>query len=230
MAATVTTSAMSNSVKRTPASILMESTADAFDNVFDLIINWPWGADSNADGVYYRVSDFTPPKIEGMTYDVVWHGIKVHRIKPGMKIDRKLSFKFRVDANYGLYRKLVAWDKYTKNPNTGAFSNQRGGGQSGLSRGVASIYAFAPGTEFNVANFAENYNASDNMSNGANKEILNEDGFTGDIIFWAFKDVNLVDANGLKYANKEEGNQQEITANFIFGDMYAPYYSDPVSA
>lgn len=210
----------------TPASTLVQSTGDAMNNIFDVLIKFPWGEDAGAEGSY-RCEGFNPPTPKTKTYDVTWHGIKVKRIAAGIQFDRDLTLKFRVDGNYAFYRKLVMWHNYTIDVNTGAVANQRIGGGNGLSND-AEILVIAPGQEYNTAMFEEMYFKTENRNNSTgDSQLLNAGGFKGNLIAWKYNQAQLYQLAQPTFKNSDGGDTMSVEAKILFGDCIYPFFQDP---
>lgn len=203
----------------TAASVLVNATGDAMDNIFDILIEWPWnsigengtvatGAEAAAS---YRANGFDIPEPTTNTYDVSWHGTTVKKVSSGVKLDRAFTITFRLDANYALYQKFTAWKKLTSDVNTGGVANT----ESALGR----IQVIAPGAEYNSMSWSTPTTASDtdNMLSTALDSTTN--------LVWTFEDVQCIGVGTPKFKNGSTGNKLEYQVKFIFGDCSYPFYT-----
>ena len=204
----------------TPASVLVNSTGDAMDNIYDILIEWPWQGGSSNGGVIsgaeaaasYRASGFKIPEPKTKTYDVSWRGTSVKKVASGIELSRIFTLTFRLDANYALYQKFVAWRKVTNDVNTGGVSNT----ESALGK----IQVIAPGAEYNSMSWTPATEAvsEKNMLSHALKNVTN--------VVWTFEDVQCVNVGQPEYKNGATGNAMSYVCEFTFGDVNYPFYSD----
>lgn len=200
----------------TAASVLMEATGDAMNNIFDVMIVFPWDSGDNSDAVVsYRCKGFEPPKAEVSTYDVTWHGISVKKVASGIKMDRTQKLTFRLDATYNLYNKFRAWAKVCADVNTGGVAN--------TASALGQILVYAPGSEYNATS---SFGASN--PNGKDGTLLNEtlNGKVTDL-YWLLDDVQCVNVGVPKFENTGEGKSMEYEVQFIFGDVNDPFSTQP---
>lgn len=204
----------------TPASTLVNATGDAMDNIYDIFIDWPWsntgtngeistGAEAAAS---YRAEGFNIPEAKTETYDVYWRGVAVKKLKSGVKMDRQFDITFRLDANYALYQKFLAWKKVTGDANTSGVANT----ESALGR----IQVVAPGAEYNAMNWSTPTKADDN----ANMLSTALNGTTN--LVWTFEDVQCINVESPKFKNTSNtGNAMKYKVTFTFGDVGMPFYN-----
>lgn len=216
-----------NPVGWTPASVLMNSTGDAMSNIFDIIVGWPWesptlnGATVLSNGeaaASYRAEGFDIPQPKTKTYNVSWHGIKVNKVASGVDLDRKVTLNYRLDANYALYQKWLAWQKLTQDLNTSGVAN--------TASALGIIQVIAPGAEYNSLSWSTpNGNQDDNfnMLTGRLAGTTN--------LVWTFEDTQVVNVSTPKFKNEEGGNKMMYSVEFIFGDAAYPFLTaaNPVS-
>lgn len=209
---------MSNSTELpvgwTPASVLMNATGDAMDNIFDIIINWPWSAESS-DGAEaaasYRAKGFSVPEPKTKTYTISWYGVVVKKVAAGVELDRSFDLSFRLDANYALYQKFTAWKKLVADVNTSGVANT----ESALGR----VQVIAPGAEYNSLSWTPPSKASDtgNMLSEAMKNTT--------MLKWTFEDVQAVNVGTPKFNNTGSGKTIDYKVDFTFGDVDYPFYT-----
>lgn len=203
----------------TPASVLVNATGDAMDNIFDILIDWPW-ANTGTNGAVstgaeaaasYRASGFTIPEPKTTTYDVSWHGVKVKKVAAGVGLDRKFELDFRLDANYALYQKFTSWKKLVADVNTSGVANT----ESALGR----VQVIAPGAEYNSMSWSTptTQSDSDNLLSTALDSTTN--------LVWTFEDVQVVNVGVPKFNNSSgTGKVMQYKVEFIFGDVSYPFY------
>lgn len=102
-------------------STLLSLGNDAMNNMYDVY----YTPDGSAEPFQLsgRLLSFEPPQWTVGTHDISYHG---HTLKmPSTKIDfeRKLTLKFRLDANYEYYKYWRDLAKYAGNPVTGGVAN-----------------------------------------------------------------------------------------------------------
>ena len=109
---------------------IVGSGADAFTNLFDVVITYPKDVVATPDAsLTVRIGNFTPPEGTQETYDTPYHSGRITRLKPMIILERKLNMEFRVDANYNIYQHLMQWKHLWMNPSDegdlrfGAYSN-----------------------------------------------------------------------------------------------------------
>lgn len=203
----------------TPASVLVNATGDAMDNIYDILIDWPW-ANTGTNGAVstgaeaaasYRANGFNIPEPKTKTYDVSWRGVTVKKVAAGIELVRTFKLTFRLDANYALYQKFIAWKKVTGDINTSGVANT----ESALGR----IQVIAPGAEYNSMSWstptAENDN--DNMVSTALSSTTN--------LVWTFEDVQCINVGSPKFKNGSTGNKMDYEVEFTFGDASYPFYN-----
>lgn len=203
----------------TPASVLVNATGDAMDNIWDVYIDWPWST-AGANGAIssgaeaaasYRCSGFNIPQPKKETYSNTWNGITVKKIKSGIKLDRQFELEFRLDANYALYNKFTAWSKITGDANTSGVANT----ESALGR----VQLVAPGAEYNAMSWSTPTAASaeDNM-------IAKRLAGTTKLV-WTFEDVQCFDVSTPQFKQAETGTALKYKCLFTFGDVAYPFYT-----
>lgn len=207
------------SVGWTPASVLVNSTGDAMDNIFDIYIDWPWGT-SGTNGsisaaseaqVSYRAEGFTIPQPKTNTYKVTWNGITVHKVSSGVQLDRKFDITYRLDANYALYNKFIAWQKLTSDINTSGVANTA----SALGR----VQVVAPGAEYNSLSWSTPDKAS------AEENLMQSRLGSTTLLAWTFEDVQCINVDAPKFKQGETGGKITYKVEFIFGDAAYPFYT-----
>ena len=204
----------------TPASVLMNATGDAMDNIYDIIIKFPWqGAATNnsiesdaADAATsYRASKFDIPEPKENTYDVEWRGVKVKKVGTGVMLERTFTLEFRLDANYALHQKFIAWEKLVHDVNTSGVAN--------TASALGTVQVVAPGAEYNAMSWSTPTSANDeaNMAVSALPNTTN--------LVWTFEDVAVVSVGQPKFKTAEKGSKMSYQVKFIFGDVAYPFYS-----
>lgn len=205
----------------TPASTLINSTGDAMDNIFDVLIDWPSSmADPNNTSIIdseaavsYRATGFDIPEPKTKTYEVTWHGIRVKKIASGVDMDRSFKLTYRLDANYALYAKFTAWKKYSSDVNTSGVSN--------TNSALGKVQVIAPGAEYNSISWTTPSKEDKNLDDA---NLLSESLKKTTNLVWTFQDVSVTEVSTPKFKNGATGNKMEYTVNFIFGDVSYPFY------
>lgn len=204
----------------TPASVLVNATGDAMDNIYDILIDWPWantatngtvstGAEAAAS---YRASGISIPEPKTSTYKVTWRGIEVNKVAAGISMGRSFKITFRLDANYALYQKFTAWKKMVSDVNTSGVANT----ESALGR----IQVVAPGAEYNSMSWSTpaSDSDSDNMVSTALSSTTN--------LVWTFEDVQCINVGTPKFQNNSStGKAMNYEVEFTFGDVSYPFYT-----
>lgn len=197
----------------TPASVLVNATGDAMENIFDIMVNWPWGnGGSGAEAAAsYRADGFEVPEPKTKTYAVTWLGVTVQKVAAGIDLERKFSITYRLDANYALYQKFIAWKKLTGDVNTSGVANT----ESALGK----IQVIAPGAEYNSMSWSTptKESAEDNMLSTALQNTTN--------LVWTFEDVQCINVGTPKFVNSGQGKAMKYKCDYIFGDVAYPFYT-----
>lgn len=204
----------------TPASVLVNATGDAMDNIWDVYIDWPWASTGTNGAIStsaeaqasYRAQGFDVPDPKTETYAVTWNGITVNKIKSGVKLDRKFKLSYRLDANYALYNKFIAWKKLTGDVNTSGVANTA----SALGR----VQVVAPGAEYNSMSWSTPDTSSDS------KNLMHERLKTTTKLVWTFEDVQCFNVGTPKFKQAETGSPIMYDVEFIFGDAAYPFYTE----
>lgn len=201
----------------TPASVLVNATGDAMDNIFDVCIGWPWaskeisGAEAAAS---YRASGFTIPEPKASTYDVSWYGIKVKKVAAAINMDRTFKLTYRLDANYALYQKFVTWKKYVTDVNTSGVANTESA--------LGTVKVVAPGAEYNAMSWTPPGKASDTDNMLAQQLTKTTN------LVWTFEDVQCINVGTPKFNNSGSGKAMNYDVEFTFGDVSYPFYTQAV--
>lgn len=202
----------------TPASVLVEETSDAMDNIFDVLIEWPEALQSSVSGleaaVSYRCSGFEPPEPKTDTYEVTWHGVTAKKVKSGINLQREITLQFRLDANYRLYNLFTYWKKITGDGNTSGVSN--------TAKLLGTLKVVAPMSEYTAYNFKT-------AGEGKSADLLLNNSMDANLAYWTLKDCQVVEVGQPKFKNGASGEKQEYSVKFIFGDIGYPFYADPKS-
>lgn len=198
------------------ATLLMTATGDAMNNMFDVGVKFPW--ETSGDGIHpevsYRCSGFEPPEDKTETYPVTWHGITVQKVKSGINMERKMSLTFRVDATYELYNKFKAWEKVTRDVNTGGVAN--------TASALGQFWVWAPGSEYNATDSFEK------KPNGQGGAYL-RDSMEGKVadLYWLYDNAQVINVSKPKFSNGASGEKMDYTVEFIFGDVNDPFSTQP---
>lgn len=211
-------------IAKGPASIIMEGTADAMDNIWDAYVVWPWSnsADQDKDAMEfsYRCKGFKPPANPTFTYEVFWHGVGVKMISAGSGMNREMELQFRLDATWNLYNKFITWKKITNDSNTSGVANK--------AAALGKFFFAVPNTEYVSTSF-ENPG-----TDGSKAKLMIGDGSSEgklqnpqNCVWYGLSDVQVIDVSPISFQQKKQGNAPEFTVKVIFGD-YADSFYDQV--
>jgi len=96
---------------------LFNAGADAFTNLYDVIIEFPGSltekeiASNDVKSIAIRIQDFTPPSLNPATYTINYKAISLKRIAPKIEGERTLQIPMRIDSNYKYYELFKKWKK-----------------------------------------------------------------------------------------------------------------------
>ena len=102
---------------------LIETGADAMKNLYYLEFQGGILEDIS-QSLKVRVSDFKPPTASQSTHSVQFMTVSMDLPSADISIDKSLSFSFRLDDNYNIYKYLLAQQATTLNGNKGFATNQ----------------------------------------------------------------------------------------------------------
>ena len=202
----------------TPASVLMTSTGDAMDNIFDVMVGWPTALESGAPAAAasYRCKEFTVPKASTPTHNVSWHGVTVKKVSSGIKLERSQKLQFRYDANYSLYMRFKAWKRITGDVNTSGVANTESA--------LGWLAVVAPGQEYNSQSFYDMITKTPgNNENGDSLMYNNLSNMR--LLYWILNSCQVVDVGSPKFQNKDTGSEMWYDVEFIYGDIADPFES-----
>lgn len=179
---------------------LVSIGADAMTNLFDVELTLPIpGADDRAFRL--RVKNFTPPEFKLKTYSVKYKTVSIQKPAAEITGDRTFQLTFRVDANYDVYKQLLAWRALYYNESTGYATHTPA--PSSL-QGIVKVKAFQGDV------------VSANRAEGVYEGAIG----STDII-WTFQNVWISSLTPPSYTTGD-GNAAEVTAEFHFGSHKAP--------
>lgn len=215
-------------IARGPASMIMEGTADAMDNIWDAYVQWPWenaGAESDIDQMEfsYRCQGFTPPPDGSPTYEVYWHGVAVQMIASGVKMQRKLDLNFRLDATWNLYHKFVTWKKLTSDSNTSGVANK--------AAALGKMFFAVPNTEYVSTSFTK----PGASGTDPGTLMIGSDKGGGELqkgsncVWYGINCVQVVDVGKPTFKQSASGTAPTFKVSLIFGD-YADSFYDQIDA
>ncbi len=187
-------------------SMLVTSGFDAFQNLYDVRINFPSVLADSFTGtipapaeVSVRALDFTPPELVVGSYKVPYKAVEITRLNSKIEGERKITIPFRLDSNYNLYSYLMAWKHYWMDPNDDG--NINFGSYSSV------INDLAYGTITVVG-----YRSSDTLNDIASDvPASNYEAYT-----WKFDNVICTKVGTPTY-NRATGEAIQVTAEFLFG-------------
>ena len=105
-----------------PLQELIAVGADAQAGLYDIDINIP-GGDIAAQQLRVRNAGFKAPETSQDIYQVKYKGATLTRPKASLNIGQTFEVQFRLDANYQVYKALVALENRTSNPAFGYASS-----------------------------------------------------------------------------------------------------------
>ncbi len=183
-------------------SAILGSGGDAFENMYDVKIKFPWDSDG-LTVLTVRADGFDVPSTESSTYEKKYHGVTMNFVKPEMKFDRKFSLSFRMDSGYGLYGNFITWLSASADPVTGGVANV------GTALGEVEVIALS-----------ENFSAIHCVDNYDDEGAINADNLTK----WTFKDAIVTKVDAPKF--KTDGaNAIKFKVDFIFGECDHPFFN-----
>jgi len=182
---------------------LIGAGADAMSNMYEVEFYPPAGfAYSSETQMKVRVKGFSPPAPEQLTYDVNWKSVSIKQGATKITLDRSLSFEFRLDANYGIYKDLLSWQAMTMDAAAGYAAND------GYKRGKIIVRALStPIQDASYQGGTEDFNWS----------------FQQNFSIWYFEDVWITGITPPTYST-DDASALTVTAKFAYGN-----YKDPAS-
>ncbi len=103
-------------------SAILNDGADAFNNIYDIKITFPWTV-TGLDYVTARAEGIKTPEIGTETQERELKGNIIDVPKPKQTGKREFEVTFRVDANYSLYSHLAKWVSCVTDPVSGGVAN-----------------------------------------------------------------------------------------------------------
>lgn len=186
---------------------LINSSADAMSNMYEVYIKFPGGTESQVMTV--RADGFKIPDAGVATYQIEYHGQKIDRPKTVLEMDRHFDLTFRLDAKYELHDAFLAWQSLAGNPNNGGVSNRA------TDQGEVRVIALKNGylaLEDDI--YLKNLNDHFAIKNDDKNE---------DIRVWDFKQVWVSKVTQPDYKT-EGGDKMQFTVTFHFGESNYPGY------
>jgi len=101
---------------------LVDSGADSFDNMYEVLIAFPWESD-NEYTLTVRAEGFEVPTFGTKTYPREYHGNTQIVPAPKQEGERKFSLTFRLDASYNLFGQFQSWQSSVADQVTGGVAN-----------------------------------------------------------------------------------------------------------
>ena len=90
---------------------LVEVSNDAFDNLYDVIIDLPSNVGETASlSLKIRAGDIQIPEPKREAYKIHYKTVDIDRPKPKVALERKLTLIFRLDSEYEVYKLLKKWE------------------------------------------------------------------------------------------------------------------------
>jgi|LSQA01.1.fsa_nt_gi hypothetical protein len=103
---------------------LINAGADAHDNMYDVLIQFPW--DSDRVTLTVRASGCEPPTPSTEVYQNEYHGNHIDLPKSNQTYEKKFNLTFRMDASYNLWGQFKTWHASVLDAVTGGISNWPG--------------------------------------------------------------------------------------------------------
>lgn len=184
---------------------LVNSGADAFNNMYDVVITAP-GAAEPGQTMTVRASGFQVPDAATDEYEISYHGNKISKPKPNQVFDRKFSLEFRMDAAFSIHDFFLKWESYVVNPTTGGVAN--------VAPALGKVVVRTINTPF--------------VASGSTNSIIDYTGDDGTISQnktreWTFEDV-WVQKVGQPQFTTEGSDVLKFTVDFRCGNVGYPGY------
>ena len=112
---------MAISVNNNYLTTLIDAGADAYSNMYEAVLTF--GSESpvkaiaesegNSRNMTVRITDFQVPTPKQEEYQVKYVTATISRPAAKVTVDKKVTIKFRIDANYAIYKALLEQQKVT---------------------------------------------------------------------------------------------------------------------
>ena len=186
---------------------ILGSGADAFSNLWDVTFDVPGTSTILKSGVSasIRVNNFDPPDADIKTYTKSYKGVTITVPGSSVTLKREISFTFRIDANYALYKELIAWRNFTFSPegqgdiNFGNTMTTSAG--SANTEGTITVKSYAPASGLALSAIEGSATAT---NIGA---------------YWVFKKCVCVEVSSPAYTRGADGAPVSVTARFLYGTV-----------
>lgn len=178
---------------------LVDSGADAMDNMYDLKIRFPW-ADAPIV-ITTRIEGFDPPSSKSETYDKEYHGQKIPLPNTKATLDRKFEMTLTFDATYNLWGQFKTWKS--------SVDDEVAGGKANWPGLVGEVEVCAIAGAFIATNMPEAINKLQNSSKEG--------------IYWKYSNVYVTECENPKYKTKGGDAMQYKVSFCYFGDDFAPF-------
>lgn len=191
---------------------LIQSGADSFTNLWDVVMTFPTTPKTGVTGqatsatlssYSIRCSGFTAPVGKIATYEKNYKGFSITAPGSDIQLDRQFDLTFRVDANYQLYADLLNWRSAVFDPNGdgqisfgGALSNST---PATVKSGTIKVRGFNSDSGILLSDIADPTYSSFGQQ-------------------WTFNQCTCISVRAPKYT-RENGRAVEVTAKFLFGDF-----------
>ena len=179
---------------------LINSGADAFDNMYDIYIVPPGGEKTV---MTVRATGFDVPDASVGEYEKEYHGTKMKFPKPQTEFNREFTIEFRYDAAYNLHDFFLQWQSAVVNPKTGGVANVAAYMGSVIVRTIDTMYV-----------------ATKDGDNSLTKSYTDDTGEIkeSDTREWRFDDVWVKKVGQPKFKTKG-GEVMTFTVEFRCGDV-----------
>ena len=91
--------------------ILVESGADAQDNMWAAKFYWPFDETVGAADLVWRIEGFDIPEAKVKTYKKTFLGVEYTKTASGMDLSREFTLTLTMDATYAIYNRFLTWQK-----------------------------------------------------------------------------------------------------------------------
>lgn len=191
---------------------LVNDTADAMSNMYDITVSWPWNNETTTAEVSYRCDGFKINTPEAYTYDVNYHGVSYKKYGGGVKLDRTFELKLRLDATYEIYAKWKTWNKVVVDANNGGSSNTT------PYLGQITITAVqGPYTALDFSVSSEDGSTLDGNTN-----------FSGRTIKWQLYDVAVMSVEEPSFENVAQGKSLKYSVKGTYGRVNYPFFDQDI--
>lgn len=212
---------MGNNSNNRALQALTNAGADAYKNMYDCRIAFPWATDKgDTEVLTVRAQSFAVPALEIEVADRNYHGVSVKVPTPKQNFERKITLTFRMDASYNLFGKFSLWAQTVGDMVSGGVANWAGA--IGKLEVEAINGKYSATDVNNYTNDTTNgpgrpgYDLAPTSPNGDKSKNINPK--------WTFYDV-WVGKVGQPEFDTESNDAITYDVDFYFGDCDYPYFN-----